>query len=161
MLLLRDVIVENVFESRDDTSLRCPVSFRHLIANIQGQLNLHRGTAVDVTPLECFRLIDKYYAKISKWSKNNMVFEALYYFYLSPRELLNVKRFHRGALLMLLETIWLKFRQALISPGEMVGVIAGQSIGEPTTQMTLNTFHLSGVSSKSNVTRGGPRIEEI
>ena len=43
----------------------------------------------------------------------------------------------------------------------MVGVIAGQSIGEPTTQMTLNTFHLAGVASKSNVTRGVPRIEEI
>ena len=43
----------------------------------------------------------------------------------------------------------------------MVGVVAGQSIGEPTTQLTLNTFHLSGVASKSNVTRGVPRIEEI
>ena len=43
----------------------------------------------------------------------------------------------------------------------MVGVIAAQSIGEPTTQLTLNTFHFAGVSSKSNVTRGVPRIEEI
>ena len=43
----------------------------------------------------------------------------------------------------------------------MVGVIAGQSIGEPTTQMTLNTFHMAGVGSKSNVTRGVPRIEEL
>jgi DNA-directed RNA polymerase II subunit RPB1 len=43
----------------------------------------------------------------------------------------------------------------------MVGMIAAQSIGEPTTQMTLNTFHFAGVASKSNVTRGVPRIEEI
>ena len=43
----------------------------------------------------------------------------------------------------------------------MVGVIAGQSIGETTTQMTLNTFHNAGVGSKSNVTRGVPRIEEL
>ena len=40
-------------------------------------------------------------------------------------------------------------------------MIAAQSIGEPTTQMTLNTFHFAGVASKSNVTRGVPRIEEI
>ena len=46
-------------------------------------------------------------------------------------------------------------------PGEMVGIVAGQSIGEPTTQLTLNTFHNAGNSSKSNVTRGVPRIEEI
>jgi DNA-directed RNA polymerase II subunit RPB1 len=43
----------------------------------------------------------------------------------------------------------------------MVGMIAAQSIGEPTTQLTLNTFHFAGVASKSNVTRGVPRIEEI
>ena len=43
----------------------------------------------------------------------------------------------------------------------MVGMVSAQSIGEPTTQMTLNTFHFAGVSSKSNVTRGVPRIEEI
>ena len=43
----------------------------------------------------------------------------------------------------------------------MVGIVAAQSIGEPTTQMTLNTFHFAGVASKSNVTRGVPRIEEI
>ena len=50
---------------------------------------------------------------------------------------------------------------AHVAPGEMVGMIAAQSIGEPTTQMTLNTFHFAGVASKSNVTRGLPRIEEI
>ena len=40
----------------------------------------------------------------------------------------------------------------------MVGAIAAQSIGEPATQMTLNTFHYAGVSAKSNVTRGIPRL---
>jgi DNA-directed RNA polymerase II subunit RPB1 len=53
------------------------------------------------------------------------------------------------------------YKTALVNPGEMVGLISAQSIGEPTTQMTLNTFHYAGVSSKSNVTRGVPRIEEI
>ena len=53
------------------------------------------------------------------------------------------------------------YKKAIISPGEMVGMIAAQSIGEPTTQLTLNTFHFAGVASKSNVTRGVPRIEEI
>jgi DNA-directed RNA polymerase II subunit RPB1 len=71
------------------------------------------------------------------------------------------KRFHRKALILLLETVILKYKQSIVHPGEMVGVIAGQSIGEPTTQMTLNTFHLAGVASKSNVTRGVPRIEEL
>ena len=45
-------------------------------------------------------------------------------------------------------------------PGTSVGVIAGQSIGEPSTQMTLNTFHLAGVGGR-NVTLGIPRLREI
>ena len=53
-----------------------------------------------------------------------------------------------------------RFNKALAHPGEMVGPIAAQSIGEPTTQMTLNTFHYAGVSSK-NVTLGVPRLTEI
>ena len=53
------------------------------------------------------------------------------------------------------------YKRAIIPPGDVVGLIAAQSIGEPTTQMTLNTFHFAGVASKSNVTRGVPRVEEI
>ena len=44
--------------------------------------------------------------------------------------------------------------------GESVGALAAQSIGEPATQMTLNTFHFAGVSSM-NVTLGVPRLEEL
>jgi DNA-directed RNA polymerase II subunit RPB1 len=62
---------------------------------------------------------------------------------------------------MLLEHIVLYYKKAIIPPGDVVGLIAAQSIGEPTTQMTLNTFHFAGVASKSNVTRGVPRVEEI
>ncbi|KAI2630331.1 beta and beta-prime subunits of DNA dependent RNA-polymerase [Hypomontagnella submonticulosa] len=56
-----------------------------------------------------------------------------------------------------LESRWAK---SLVNPGEMVGVLAAQSIGEPATQMTLNTFHFTGISSK-NVTLGVPRLKEI
>ncbi|KAK2111236.1 DNA-directed RNA polymerase II subunit RPB1 [Saguinus oedipus] len=45
-------------------------------------------------------------------------------------------------------------------PGEMVGALAAQSLGEPATQMTLNTFHYAGVSAK-NVTLGVPRLKEL
>lgn len=53
-----------------------------------------------------------------------------------------------------------KFRQAISPSGEAIGSLAAQSIGEPTTQMTLNTFHLAGVSDK-NVTLGIPRLREL
>eukprot|EP00929_Paragymnodinium_shiwhaense_P014932 TRINITY_DN12292_c0_g1_i1.p1 TRINITY_DN12292_c0_g1~~TRINITY_DN12292_c0_g1_i1.p1 ORF type:complete len:1825 (-),score=566.53 TRINITY_DN12292_c0_g1_i1:419-5893(-) len=53
-----------------------------------------------------------------------------------------------------------KFMQALAQPGEAVGVIAAQGMGEPCTQMTLNTFHLAGHGG-ANVTLGIPRMREI
>ncbi|KEY64139.1 hypothetical protein S7711_09699 [Stachybotrys chartarum IBT 7711] len=54
----------------------------------------------------------------------------------------------------------MKYLRSLVEPGEAVGIVAGQSIGEPSTQMTLNTFHLAGHSAK-NVTLGIPRLREI
>ena len=56
--------------------------------------------------------------------------------------------------------IALKYLRSLMSPGEAVGVIAAQSIGEPSTQLTLNTFHLAGHGG-ANVTLGIPRLREI
>ena len=53
-----------------------------------------------------------------------------------------------------------RFVQARAHAGEMCGVLAAQSMGEPATQMTLNTFHFAGVSAK-NVTLGVPRLNEI
>lgn len=54
----------------------------------------------------------------------------------------------------------LKYMKTQISPGEAVGCLAAQSIGEPATQMTLNTFHLAGHGA-ANVTLGIPRLKEL
>jgi DNA-directed RNA polymerase subunit A' len=53
-----------------------------------------------------------------------------------------------------------QYNRALMEPGEAVGIIAAQSIGEPGTQMTLRTFHYAGVKEQ-NVTLGLPRLIEI
>jgi len=163
MLEARKNIVEVVFKNKSENAVKMPVAFQNIIANIQGQLNLNSNSIVDITPLEAFELFEEYFNKLTElqYCQPTELFKILYYFYLTPKDLLVNKRFHRKALVMLLETIVLKYKQAIVHPGEMVGVIAGQSTGEPTTQLTLNTFHLAGVASKSNVTRGVPRIEEI
>ncbi|KAF2627595.1 DNA-directed RNA polymerase II subunit RPB1 [Macroventuria anomochaeta] len=69
-------------------------------------------------------------------------------------------RLNKKALDYILGELEERFLKAAVAPGEMVGVLAAQSIGEPATQMTLNTFHFAGVSSK-NVTLGVPRLKEI
>lgn len=57
-------------------------------------------------------------------------------------------------------TYYMKYMKSLVHPGENVGTIAAQSVGEPSTQMTLNTFHLAGHGA-GNMTLGIPRLKEI
>ena len=80
---------------------------------------------------------------------------------LSPKILIKKHRFTKEAFYELAELIRRKFFESFADSGEAVGVIAAQSIGEPCTQMTLNTFHFAGIGSKSEVVRGVPRIEEL
>ena len=163
MIEMRKEIVDNVFKGKNDGIVSCPVAFSYIIGNVAGQCNITSSSMVDITPVDAFKLIEEYYANLEKihYAPPTKLFKTLYFYNLSPKELLCVKRFNSKALKILLDTITLDYKRAIIAPGEMIGMIAGQSIGEVSTQMTLNTFHFAGVASKSNVTRGVPRIEEI
>lgn len=160
---MRNKIIENVFKFKTDNSVNCPVAFSYIIQNIQKQCHINQNGLVDITLLEALEMIEQCYTNLQKliYSPPSELFRVLYTYYLSPKDLLYVKRFNKSALTLLLSSITLYYKKSIINPGEMVGIIAGQSIGEISTQLTLNTFHLAGVSTKSNVTRGVPRIEEI
>jgi DNA-directed RNA polymerase II subunit RPB1 len=157
----RDELVDKVFKFKNENTIKSPIAFQHIIQNIQGQMNITSNSAVDITPFEFIDVCDNTLAKLKKMFNVTRLFEILFYFNLSPKEILIKKRFNKQAVTVLMEHIILNYKKSIVHPGEMVGVIAGQSIGEPTTQLTLNTFHHSGVATKSNVTRGVPRIEEI
>ena len=163
MINIRANIIKYVFKNKADSVVNCPVAFAYIISNIQGQQGINSNSMVDITPLEAFGMIEKTYELLEKnhYVKPTELFKTLFFYYLSPKDLLFVKRFNQTALVVLLDTIVLTYKRAVVSPGEMVGMISGQSIGETSTQMTLNTFHFAGVAAKSNVTRGVPRIEEI
>ena len=162
MIDVRSTLNKNVFDSKNDYKIHVPVGIPYLIGHFTNQFLLSSDVLIDITPFEMFVLLDQYYAKLEGlgFYKPSLLFKVVYYYCLSPRELLK-KHFTKSALLTLLEQIVQHYKKTIIQPGEMVGIIAAQSIGEPTTQMTLNTFHFAGVASKSNVTRGVPRIEEI
>ena len=163
MMKQRKKIVTNVFKNKSDSVVNCPVAFMYIISNIQGQQQIQSNSLTDITLLEAFNMIENTFQEMERYHyvKPNELFKTLYYYYLSPKDLLIMKRFNKKALELLLSTVTLMYKRAIVAPGEMVGMIAGQSIGEISTQMTLNTFHFAGVSAKSNVTRGVPRIEEI
>lgn len=68
------------------------------------------------------------------------------------KPIVSAKRFKKA--------MYVRYARSLAQPGEAVGLLAAQSIGEPSTQMTLNTFHLAGHGAV-NVTLGIPRMREI
>ena len=163
MIDARTDIIKNVFNMRDNKKIHIPVAFQYIINNTQGQQYINANSMVDITPMEAFDIIDAAFERINSltYIKPTRLFKTMFYYFLTPKNLLMVKRYNKKALTVLMENIILGYKKAVVAPGEMVGMIAAQSIGEPTTQMTLNTFHFAGVASKSNVTRGVPRIEEI
>jgi DNA-directed RNA polymerase II subunit RPB1 len=163
MIEMRDLIIERVFSRLDNKNVQMPVSFTHIINNVQAQQQINQNSMVDITPLEAMDMISAGFRQLETlyYAQPTVLFKVMYYYYLSPKELLLVKRFNRSALSILISVINLQYKRSIVAPGEMVGMVSAQSIGEPTTQLTLNTFHSAGVASKSNATRGVPRIEEI
>ncbi|OPJ70788.1 DNA-directed RNA polymerase I subunit RPA1 isoform A [Patagioenas fasciata monilis] len=99
---------------------------------------------------------DTYFASVSETFENGV--EA----YINRWESENRQGYTRPKLSSdrLKDLLYLKWQRSLCDPGEAVGLLAAQSIGEPSTQMTLNTFHFAG-RGEMNVTLGIPRLREI
>ncbi len=76
------------------------------------------------------------------------------------RQELHRAKLTKEALESIIEEVLKRYEYARVEPGEAVGVVAAQSMGEPSTQMTMRTFHYAGVA-ELNVTLGLPRIIEI
>lgn len=154
----RKMLVEEIFKSGRQGSIYSPVNLERLILNIKIKFGLRPEQKTNLTPTTIIKGIAEVMKKTQQY---HIIWGALLRFYLSPTKLILQDRFTESAFDTLCEVLVTKNWQAWVQPGEHVGIIAAQSIGEPSTQMTLNTFHLAGVASKSNVTRGVPRLKEL
>ena len=81
--------------------------------------------------------------------------------YLSPNKCIFEYGLSKKEFLSMMNEVKMNFIKSLIEPGEMVGIIAAQSVGEPTSQMTLNTKHFAGVAGKGSANMGVNRIQEL
>lgn len=89
------------------------------------------------------------------------VFRTVLYDSLSPKIVLLEKQLNKSQFDAIIEEISASFNRNMVEPGEMAGIIAAQSTGEPLTQMTLNSIHSSGISTLSSTIGGVPRIKEL
>jgi len=161
MIESRNTFIENVYNNSDETKIYLPIHFKNLIQNTKDQFNITSKSLSNITPLDTYEIIDNKYNILETMFSPCAKFRIVYYFYMNPFNLIHINKFNKEAIQILCDKIIHVYKKSYVNPGEMVGMVSAQSIGEPTTQMTLNTFHYAGVSSKSNVTRGVPRIEEL
>lgn len=148
-----------------------PVNLKRLIWNAQKIFKVDFRKPSDMHPMEIVEAVDKLQERlrvvpgddqISMEAQRNatLFFGCLLRSTLASKRVLKDYRLTREAFDWVIGEIETRFLQSLVAPGEMIGCVAAQSIGEPATQMTLNTFHFAGVSAK-NVTLGVPRLREI
>ena len=160
LLFDQRMMVEGVFQSKslDSGSVFAPVNLARWILNTKTRFALNATEKTDLTPAYVLDGIKKIINRTHPYHK---IWAALLRFHLAPHKLIVKERFTKEAFEMLMELIVVTHMKAWVQPGEQVGIVAAQSIGEPATQMTLNTFHQAGVASKSAVTRGVPRLREL
>uniref|UniRef100_UPI00358E2B84 DNA-directed RNA polymerase II subunit RPB1 isoform X2 n=1 Tax=Myxine glutinosa TaxID=7769 RepID=UPI00358E2B84 len=154
-----------------DSKVVLPCNLQRMIWNAQKIFHINGRATTDLNPLRVIEGVNDLTLKlqivkgddpISRQAQQNatLLFNCHVRSTLCTRRLAEEHRLSSEAFEWLLGEIEAKFNHAIVHPGEMVGALAAQSLGEPATQMTLNTFHYAGVSAK-NVTLGVPRLKEL
>ncbi|XP_015787229.1 DNA-directed RNA polymerase II subunit RPB1 [Tetranychus urticae] len=154
-----------------DSKVVLPCNLNRMIWNAQKIFHVNLRGQTDLSPLRVVEGVEDLIKKLiivpgddrlSIQANENatILFRALLRSTLCTKKVAEEYRLTTEAFDWLVGEIETRFQQAQVQPGEMVGALAAQSLGEPATQMTLNTFHYAGVSAK-NVTLGVPRLKEI
>ena len=161
----REYFIMKINNSRKENKTTYPIAFARMIKNIKSMYQLANHTSKsDLNPiyvLDTIKSLEEKQLMINKTNSGKKILGILLRFFLNPKTLITKYYFHKDAFDYLMQKIKVSFYEAIAPPSEMVGVVAAQSIGEPCTQLTLNTFHLSGVASASKAVRGVPRIKEL
>ena len=166
----RDKLRNHIFKNGQDKQ-HFPVNILRIISNAQKNFRINIHSLSNLHPIYVQSkkkdlikklILVKGEDEFSKEAQSNalQLFTIVLNYNLSCKRIIQKYRLTKDALEWVIGEIETRFYQAIVKPGEMVGNIAAQSIGEPATQMTLNTFHFAGVSSK-NVTLGVPRLKEV
>ena len=154
-----------------EEKMQLPLNVSRMIRNAKDKFKIRDGARSDLDPSEAIPKIKAMLDRLmivrgeddlSKQADKDamLLAKANFRSRLAFKRVVKEDSLNKLALDNILGDIENRFSRSLASPGEMVGVLAAQSIGEPATQMTLNTFHFAGVTAKTT-TKGVPRLKEI
>jgi DNA-directed RNA polymerase II subunit RPB1 len=154
----RKMFMEGIFGSGQTSNVFSALNLDRILLNIRTKFDLKTTAMTNLSPMVVLDGINKL---IERTQPYNKLWVASLRTHLAPHDIVVNQRFTMEAWTALTEIILVKNWKSWAIPGELVGIVAAQSIGEPATQMTLNTFHQAGVAAKSAMTRGVPRLKEL
>jgi len=134
----RDEMVINVYNNEDENKIYLPVHFTNIIERVKNHFQITTHSLSNITPLEAYKIIERKYDVLKQTFKPCEKFKIAYTYYMNPYNLIHNHKYHKDAIVFLCESIINIYKQSLVNPGEMVGMVGAQSIGEPTTQMSLH-----------------------
>lgn len=171
----RDDLRNNYFKYATDLDLSVlsPINFKRLIERVIIQFGLDtvsgvallndNGIGTNSNKLTQEYVIDEIIKLCNKdIFKKHDILKIMIRYYLGSKKCIEKYNLNKASFDFIIEMVYKNTKESLVQPGELVGIICAQSIGEVLTQMTLNTFHLAGVGSKAVITTSGvPRLREI
>jgi DNA-directed RNA polymerase beta' subunit len=165
----RKYLIENIFNGEEIDKIQYPIPFDRIISNVIKRQTIVDGTAnasaipTDLTPGYIIDTINSLIEnlKIIRIGQGVRFLHILIRTYLSPKILIMEYHMSRVVFDYVVNEIKRYFIQSIAQAGEMVGIIAAQSIGELSTQQTLDSFHSSGTADAVKATSGVPRLKEL
>ena len=142
----RKMLVESVYRFKQDASTFSPVNLERILTNMSAKFQLKKDEVTDLTPMYVLAGIEKL---IKRTQVHHKLWAAMLRSYLAPHKIIFKERFTKAAFDATMELIVVRNMQAWSQPGEQVGIIAAQSIGEPSTQMS-NVYDTIVVISQPN-----------
>ena len=136
----RSYVISKMFNNLHETSVLYPISLKRIINNAKNLFHMKK-TQTDLEPLYVLEEINKITTELylNNNNKGNKLLQILIMCYLSPKQVIIKHRLNKLSFNYIIEQIKVKFLNSIAHPSEMVGVVAAQSIGEPCTQLTLNS----------------------
>lgn len=145
-------------------SFKYPICFKRIIEGAVG-INKRFGVdkCIDLSPQHVLTTINNLCSEmvVSSHHRGTGLFAILVRANLSPKQVIVGYKLCKNTFDFIIEQVKCHFLTSLATPCDMVGVVAAQSIGEPSTQLTLNTFHHAGTAGASKSVRGVPRLKEL
>jgi len=156
-----DILCNQQIHSQGNIITTCnhSVNISQKVKFIVNKFSLSNKIKTDLDPTTILKTYSDLFDRCSlhKYYTGGTLFKLLIYTHASPKQLICQYRFTREAFKEFVLNIEKSYKFSRIEPGEPVGVIASQSIGEPCTQLTLNSFHFAGAGRSQGV----PRIKEL